>query len=72
MGIVDGEAEMLAAGGWKAFTPGHHAYKVQASAATNLPPGQFSLEVRAGGFRLDWTPQRRNHGTRVIREVRLP
>src|SRR4029077_14059617 len=45
MEIVDGEMEVLAAGAWRAFTPGIHEYSVNAGAATNLPPGRFLPRV---------------------------
>lgn len=67
--IVDGEMEALAAGGWRAFTPGAHEYPVHAGAATNLPPGQFLLTVDTGKLRLEWKPAVKDHGGSVVREV---
>src|SRR5215475_11806871 len=43
MEIVDGELEALAAGQWRAFSPGVHDYTVHANATTNLPPAKFLL-----------------------------
>ena len=48
MEIVDGEIEVLLAGEWRAFSPGTHDYQVHAAAATNLPPGHFTLSVQPG------------------------
>src|SRR5438128_11984527 len=48
MEIVDGEMELLAAGEWRAFTPGRSDYSVRAGAATNLPPGRFLLTIQPG------------------------
>jgi hypothetical protein len=69
MEIVDGEMEVLAAGGWRAFTPGIHDYPVNAGAATNLPPGRFLLRVEAGKVRLEWQPRVKMHGGPVVRET---
>lgn len=69
MEIVDGEMEVLAAGGWRAFTPGIHEYPVDADAATNLPPGRFLLHVEAGKVMLEWQPSVKMHGGPVVRET---
>ena len=69
MEIVDGEMETLAAGGWRAFTPGPHEYPVSAGAATNLPPGKFLVTIESGKVRLEWLPTVKDHGGRVVREV---
>lgn len=71
MEIVDGEMEVLAAGEWRAYSPGEQRYPVTAIAATNLPPGEFVLTLHEGRARLEWIPQKRNHGGRVAREVAL-
>jgi hypothetical protein len=70
MEIVDGEMEFLAAGEWRAFQPGRQAYSIHASAATNLPPGQFVLTLEAPRVRLEWVPKKPGAGGSVIREVR--
>ena len=69
MEIADGEMEVLAAGGWRAFAPGTHEYHVDAGAATNLPPGRFLLHVEAGKARLEWRPSVKMHGGPVVREA---
>ncbi|HRZ35368.1 MAG TPA: hypothetical protein P5534_03280 [Candidatus Paceibacterota bacterium] len=69
--IVDGEMEVLAAGEWRAFETGVHAYQPLAPAATNLPPGRFELTVSDGAVRLVWQPGRRDTGGRVVREVKV-
>jgi len=63
MEIVDGEMEILAAGEWRGFPPGVHAYPVTASSATNLPPGGFWQTVETNRLRLEWRPAngRTNH-----------
>jgi hypothetical protein len=71
MEMVDGEMELLVAGGWRAFTPGTREYPVRAGAATNLPPGQFLLTIETGRLRLEWKPALKDHGGSVVREVRL-
>ena len=71
MEIVDGEMEALAAGEWRAFKAGQQDYRVSAAAATNLPPGSFSLTLVEKRVRLEWIPKRRGGGGGVVREVKL-
>lgn len=71
MEIVDGELEVLAAGGWRHFSAGTHEYPVQAGAATNLPPGHLWLTIEPGKLRLRWQPNEKQHGGPVVREVKL-
>jgi hypothetical protein len=70
--IIDGEMEVLAAGEWRHFAEGTHAYQVSAKSAQNLPPGRFLLTRNPGRLLLEWLPDKRNHGGRVIRELALP
>ncbi len=67
--LVDGEMEALRAGQWRAFSAGTHDYQVRAGAATNLPPGRFTLSVQPGKLRLRWQPAARHHGGPVTREA---
>jgi hypothetical protein len=69
MEIVDGEIEVLAAGGWRALTNGVSEYRVKAAAATNLPPGRFIVSVTPPKVRLEWRPEVKGHGGAVVREV---
>ena len=69
MEIVDGEMEVLSAGGWRAFTNGVSEYRVHAVAATNLPPGKFIVSVMPPKVRLEWRPEVKGHGGSVVREV---
>ena len=71
MEIVDGEMEALVAGEWRAFQPGTHDYKVHSAAATNLPPGRFSLTVQPNKLRLRWQPAIKDAGGSVTREARI-
>jgi hypothetical protein len=71
MEIVDGEMEALLAGQWRAFTPGTHDYRVHAGAATNLPPGRFTLSVQPDKLRLRWQPAVKDRGGPVTREAML-
>ena len=71
MEIVDGEMEALLAGQWRAFTPGTHDYRVDAGAATNLPPGRFTLSVQPVKLRLRWQPAVKDRGGPVTREAIL-
>ena len=67
--IVDGETEVLAAGGWRAFSNGVVDYPIRAGAATNLPPGRFILTMTSDKLRLEWRPNVKQHGGPVVREV---
>jgi hypothetical protein len=69
--IVDGEMETLLAGEWHAFSPGTHDYRVHAGAATNLPPGRFTLTVQPPKLRLRWQPAVKDRGGPVTRETIL-
>ena len=69
MEILDGEAEVLAAGGWRNFTEGRHELKPTANAARNLPAGRFLLTREAQRVRLEWQPER---GRKMAREIKLP
>ena len=72
MEIVDGEMEILAAGGWRAFPEGTQVYPVSAHAAQNLPPGQFLLTRNGHHLRLEWTaPKGKGYG-QIVREVTVP
>ncbi len=70
MEIVDGEMEILAAGGWRNFSPGTQEYSVQANAAANLSDGKFLITVSSNLVRLEWQPEKQ-HGGPVVREMRL-
>lgn len=72
MEIVDGEMEVLLAGGWREFKPGETVYPVHAAAAANLPPGRFVLTIDAGKARLEWRPAIRQHGGAIVREAKIP
>ena len=69
MEIVDGEMEILAAGGWRAFTSGRQLYRVNAAAARNLPSGDFWLTLESGKIQLEWKPTVKDHGGSVMREA---
>jgi hypothetical protein len=71
MEIVDGEMEILAAGEWRKFKPGIHAYPVPAAAATNLPAGEFLLSVEPSRLRLEWRPASGRTNDLIRREVEL-
>ncbi len=71
MEIVDGELEVLAAGEWRSFAKGSVPYSVNAAAAKNLPPGQFTLTVGEQSVRLEWNPATNGHGGAVVREFKI-
>ena len=69
--IVDGETEILTAGDWKNFPDGAQTYTVHSRAAANLPPGHFQLTKTGNHLRLEWTPDRREGISAVVREVNV-
>ncbi len=71
MEIVDGEMEILSAGEWRSFKPGTQNYPVRAVAATNLPPGKFTLEVGRERLRLEWRPNKPGEARVVVREATI-
>ena len=71
MEIVDGEMEILAAGEWRAFKPGTQTYAVRAESAKVLPPGKFLLTVEKERVRLEWLPDKKDKGGRVVREAKV-
>jgi len=71
MEIVDGEMEILHAGGWHAFTNGVQTILTSARSATNLPPGELRLTLSGKHARLEWLPAASAHGSPVVRETTL-
>ena len=67
--IVDGEMEVLLAGEWKSFREGAQNYSPQAFAKTNLPAGKFQLTISNKRLRLEWLPEKKDHGGKVVREA---
>ena len=71
--VVDGEMEILMAGGWKNIPEGSQVYPVQSQAMAVLPAGHFQLTKTGKHLRLEWevAPGNRHSngiGT-VVREV---
>ncbi len=71
MEIVDGEMEALVAGEWRSFKPGQQPYTVRAGAVRNLPVGKFVLTIEEARLRLEWIPEGRDQGGRVMRQASL-
>ncbi|MGC3958933.1 MAG: hypothetical protein QM813_13630 [Verrucomicrobiota bacterium] len=71
MEIVDGEMEIIRAGGWRTFTNGMHILKTTARSATNLPPGELRLTLTDKHARLEWLPASSAPGSPVVREATL-
>jgi len=67
--FVDGEMEVLLAGEWRTFKDGVQQYQPHGLALTNLPPGKFELTVAGPRLRLEWLPEVKDHGGKVIREA---
>ena len=72
MEIVDGEMEILAAGGVEGISAGNQPYAINAAAATNLPPGKFTLTREGKTLRLEWQANEPLEHLRVDREILLP
>ena len=72
MEIVDGEMEILAAGGADEISSGSRSYDINATAATNLPPGKFTLTREGKTLRLEWRANEPLEHLRVDREILLP
>jgi hypothetical protein len=70
MEIVDGELEVLAAGAWRTLPEGTRAYTPRAGAVKSLPPGKFVFSRTAGKLRLEWAPDGKNGGGKIVREGR--
>jgi hypothetical protein len=70
--VVDGEFEVLQAGGWKRYGPGRQAHVTRAEAVASLPKGGFWLTLGEGRLRLEWIPERDGAVGTVVREGRLP
>jgi len=71
MEFVDGEMEVLLAGEWRAFKDGVQPYQARGVALTNLPPGKFELTIAGPQLRLEWLPDVKDHGGKVVREARV-
>ena len=72
MEIVDGEMEILAAGGVEGISAGNPPDAINAAAATNLPPGKFTLTRKGKTLRLEWRANEPLEHLRVNRELLLP
>ena len=72
MQIVDGEAEILAAGNWVTVPTGRHPYRIKADARHNLTTGEFISTRSAISLKLEWIPGERGYGGTVTRTVKLP
>ena len=71
MEIVDGEMEILAAGGGKNYPDGSQIYTVHSRAAATLPPGHFQLTKTGNHLRLEWTPDEHKGIGVIVREITL-
>lgn len=72
MQIVDGEAEILAAGEWVELPSGSHPYAVAGAAVENLPDGKFIATRTTDSVKLEWIPTKRGYGGPVVRHIKLP
>lgn len=66
MEAIDGEMEILLAGGWRNYSQGPQPYELHGDAVKNLPPGHATLTINGRHVGLEWTPDRA--GGKIIRE----
>jgi hypothetical protein len=69
--ILDGEIEILAAGGWQQIAERTNTYQVHANAATNLPPGKFQISRTGNVLRLEWKATKKLGLGTLSREVKI-
>lgn len=69
--LLDGEAEILAAGAARSVPDGSFPWIISAASTTNLPPGRFLLTRRGSEARLEWQPEHTRWGRPVVREFRI-
>ena len=66
--LVDGEMEILVAGGAKNLPDGAQPLTVSSRAAEKLPPGHFQLTKTAGHLRVEWLPDEKGGVSAIARE----
>ncbi|MCD8535746.1 MAG: hypothetical protein LR011_13570 [Verrucomicrobia bacterium] len=71
MSILDGEMEVLAAGYWRHFGLGQHAYQPRSQSAASMT-GEFLLSVSESELKLTWNPANRYRGGVVERRIVIP
>jgi hypothetical protein len=71
MQLVDGEMELLAAGGWRHYSPGTNVITLTGNAAVNLTTNRALLILETNSVRLEWRPAKRASAG-IIREVKRP
>jgi hypothetical protein len=71
MQLVDGEMELLAAGGWRDYPPGTNVITLTGNAAATLTTNRALLIIETNSIRLEWrTAKRASVG--IIREAKRP
>ena len=69
--LIDGEAEILAAGAARSIAEGRHEWTFHGASARNLPAGHLTLTREGNRARLEWIPTDRRQGRPVLREFTL-
>lgn len=69
--LVDGEAEVLAAGEARSLTEGAESYNLRAAVGQELPAGKFQITKTGHHVRLEWLPQQKTGIGPVVREFDL-
>lgn len=65
--ILDGELEVLLAGGWKSLSPGTNDLFVRAEATNSLPPGRFVAVFDPPRLMVQWRAQKPHTGADTLR-----
>jgi hypothetical protein len=60
--ILDGELEVLLAGGWKSLSPGTNALPVRAEATNSLPAGRFEAVFEPPRLMVQWRANKPHTG----------
>jgi hypothetical protein len=71
MELLDGQMELLAAGGWRNYPQGTNEIALTGASAVNLTPNRALLIIGPHSLRLEWHPAKRV-SSGISREVRLP
>lgn len=69
--LVDGEAEVLAAGEARSLPDGVQAYNLRVATEQSLPAGRFQLTKTGQHVRLEWLPEKKTGVGAVVREFDL-
>lgn len=70
--ILDGELEVLLAGGWKSLSLGTNLLVVRAEATNSLPPGRFESVFEPPRLTVQWRAAKPHLGGDTLRRGEVP